>query len=113
MKTVLLIAAAVAATMFATAAPSRAHTTTFSWTTYDAQQRLTIGKFAAANGIKFATCIGTGPATGKLGTFTRKFKHLECTVQDKNLATERQLVVHVRTETGFSAQWLTTKECGG
>jgi len=83
MKTVLLIAAAVAATMFATAAPSRAHTTTFSWTTYDAQQRLTIGKFAAANGIKFATCIGTGPATGKLGTFTRKFKHLECTVQDR------------------------------
>ena len=94
-----------------TAAPTGAHTTPAWWTTYDAEQRLTIGRFAAANGIGFATCLGTGVATGKAGTFTRKFKHFDCKVQNKDLTVERQLVVHVRTETAFTPQWLTTKEC--
>ena len=108
MKTLLAVAATVGALAVA---PAGAHTTKFYWSTYDAEKRLTVGRFAAAHAIKYADCIGTGPAIGKVGTFTRKFKHLECTVQDKNFENDRQLVVHVRTETTFTPEWLTTKEC--
>ena len=110
MRTSVLLAAGLAS--LALAAPAGSHTTAASWTTYDAEQRLTVGRFAAANAIGSATCLGTGAATGKAGTFTRKFKHFECKVSDKGFTSERQLVVHVRTETAFTAQWLTTKECG-
>lgn len=110
MRTRVLLAAAL--TALAVAAPAGSHTTIASWTTYDAEQRLTVGRFAAANAIGSATCLGTGAATGKVGTFTRKFKHFECKVHDKNFQSERQLVVHVRSETAFTPLWLTTKECG-
>lgn len=106
----VLLVLAVATTALLSAGPSGAHTTKFSWTTFDAEQRLTVGRFAAANGIMFATCLGTGPATGP--SYGRKFKHLECKATNKNFDNERQLVVHVRSETTFTPQWLTTKECG-
>jgi len=110
MKKQALVILALGALWFPAA--TAAHTTTASWTTYDAEQRLTVGRFAAANAVGFATCLGAGAATGKVGTFSRKFKHFECKVNDKGFTTERQLVVHVRSETAFVAQWLTTKECG-
>lgn len=107
----LLPAATLLALTIAT--PALAHTTTSSWTTYDAEQRLTVGRFAAANGIKYATCLGTGSAVNPKATaFSRAYRHLECKVQDKDFGSERQLVVHVRTATSFTPQWLTTKECG-
>ena len=93
-------------------APTNAHTTKASWTAYDAEQRLTIGRFAAANAIKYATCLGTGTSLppAKYET-SRRFKHFDCKVQSKDFATERHLIVHVRTETTFTPQWLTSKEC--
>lgn len=95
------------------AAPTGAHTTKVSWSAYDAEQRLTVGRFAAANGIAHATCLGTGAAVNpKASAFSRRYRHLECQVQSKSLENERQLVVHVRTATTFTPQWLTTKECG-
>ena len=109
-KTHVLIPLTLAA-LWATA-PVSAHTTTSSWTAYDAEQRLTIGRFAAANAIKYADCIGTGAAVNPKATeFSRRYKHLECKVQDKGFTTERQLVVHVRTATTFTPEWLTSKEC--
>lgn len=92
-----------------TAAPAGAHVTRSSWTTFEAEQRLTVGKFAATNGVKFANCLGTGAATGP--SYNRKFKHFECKLQDKNLDVERQVVVHVRAETTFFLEWLTSKDC--
>lgn len=106
----LLLACTLAALTLAPA--TAAHTTTAWWTSYDAEQRLTVGRFAAANGIATATCLGTGTATGKTGTFTRKFRHFDCKVHNKAFTVERHLVVHVRGETAFTPQWLTTKECG-
>lgn len=107
-KLISLLALAAALT---TAAPAGSHPTSAWWTTYDAEQRLTVGRFAAANAIGSATCLGTGTATGKAGTFTRKFKHFECKVHNKGYTVERQLIAHVRSETTFTPQWLTTKEC--
>lgn len=105
----LLAGAVVALTL---AAPSGAHTSAASWTQFDTEQRLTVGKFAAANGIKYATCLGSGAAVNpKASEFSRRYRHLECKVQSKSLENERQLVVHVRAATSFTPQWLTTKEC--
>jgi hypothetical protein len=108
----VLLVLAAAATALLSAVPTGAHTTTFSWTQFEAEQRLTVGRFAAANGVKFATCLGSGAATNpKASEFTRRYKHLECKVQGKDIIVDRQLVVHVRTATTFTPQWLTTKEC--
>ena len=94
------------------AVPTGAHTTKQSWTEFAAEQRLTVGRFAAAHGIKYATCLGTGASLppAKFSS-SRRFRHLECKVQGKDFGNERQLVVHVRTETAFTPEWLTTKEC--
>lgn len=92
---------------------SGAHTTKASWTAYDTEQRLTVGKFAAAHGIAHATCLGTGAAVNpRASDFSRRYRHLECKVTNKAFTVERQLVVHVRTATAFTAEWLTAKECG-
>lgn len=80
-----------------------------SWTTYDAERRLEIGRFATTHGVAHASCLGTGPATGP--SYDRKFKHFECKLLDKGFENERHLIVHVRTETTFTPQWLTMKEC--
>jgi hypothetical protein len=106
----LLVLAALA---LLTAAPVDAHTTTASWTAFETEQRLTVGRFAATHGIKYATCLGTGAAVNpKASAFSRRYRHLECSVQNRALTVERQLVVHVRTATSFTPQWLTVKECG-
>jgi hypothetical protein len=108
----VLVFLAVAATALMSTVPSSAHTTTASWTQFDAQQRLEVGRFAAANGIGHATCLGSGAAVNpKASEFSRRYKHLECKVLSKGFTNERQLVVHVRTATTFTPQWLTTKEC--
>ena len=104
-------AIALAAVSLVVVAPTSAHTTKSSWTKFDTEQRLTVGRFAATNGIENATCLGTGAATNpKASDFSRRYKHLECTVYDKGFD-KRQLVVHVRTDTTFTPQWLTAKEC--
>jgi hypothetical protein len=109
MKKLVLILALLGLSV---AAPTNAHTTKASWTAFDAEQRLTVGRFAASHGIKYATCLGSGAAVNpKASAFTRRYRHLECQVQDKAFKVERQLVVHVRTPTTFTAEWLTTKEC--
>ena len=106
-----LLACALAALTLSPA--TAAHTTAASWTQFDTEQRLTVGKFAAANGIQFATCLGAGPAVNpKASEFSRRYRHLECKVQGKSFTNERHLVVHVRTATTFTPQWLTTKACG-
>ena len=107
----VLLVLAVAAIALLAAVPGGAHTTKASWTKFDTEQRLTVGRFAAANGIENATCLGSGAAVNpKASDFSRRYKHLECTVYDKDFD-KRQLVVHVRTETTFTPQWLTTKNC--
>lgn len=106
----ILLASALAALTLSPA--TAAHTTAASWTQFDTEQRLTVGKFAATNGIKYATCLGTGAAVNpNASEFSRRYRHLECKVQSKSLENERQLVVHVRAATSFTPQWLTTKEC--
>lgn len=98
---------AVVALAFPLAAP--AHQTRFSWTEFQAEQRLTVGRFAAANAVKYATCLGTGTASGP--SYGRRFKHFECSLRDKELTSERQIVLHVRGETTFAVEWLTAKDC--
>jgi hypothetical protein len=108
----VLLVLAVGATALLSAVPTGAHTTTASWTEFDTTQRLTVGRFAAANGVAHATCLGSGVAVNpKASEFSRRYKHLECKVLSKSFENERQLVVHVRTATTFTPQWLTTKEC--
>ena len=89
-----------------------AHTTTASWDGIETEQRLTVGRFAAANGVAHATCLGSGVAVNPKALEFNRYKHLECKVLNKVFENERQLVVHVRTATTFTPQWLTTKECG-
>ena len=52
----------VAASALLSVTPTGAHTTTASWTEFDTQQRLTIGRFAAANGIAYASQAGATPS---------------------------------------------------
>lgn len=104
-------AIALAVVSLVVVAPTSAHATKASWNRYDTEQRLSIGKFAAANGIEKAACLGIGTATNpKAPDGSRRYKHLECVVYDKK-SDKRHLVVHVRTETTFTHEWLTTKEC--
>lgn len=109
---IILTALALAGAALWTPAPIGAHTTKASWTAFETEQRLTVGRFAATHGIKYATCLGMGAAVNpKASEFSRRYRHLECEVQSKSLENERQLVVHVRTATTFTPQWLTTKDC--
>lgn len=112
-KQPLGVTLALAVIAVSLAPSSSAHTTSASWTAFEAEQRLTVGRFAAAHGIEYATCLGTGTAVNpKASAFQRRYRHLECQVQNKALTVERQLVVHVRSATSFTPQWLTTKACG-
>ena len=107
MRKALLILLTLAALWIV--APTGAHPTKATWSTYDAEQRLTVGRFAATNAIRYATCLGTGAASGP--SYNREFKHFECKVQDAELEREKQLVLHVRGETTFSVVWLEGKLC--
>lgn len=111
MKTsLLLVLAAVAA--LAVSAPAGSHSTKARWSEYETEKRLTIGRFAATHGVKYAECLGVSPTPAKAYTrLDARFVHLECTLQDKSFSSERQVVVHVRTATAFSVVWLTTKDC--
>ncbi len=104
-------AIALAVVSLVAVAPTSAHSTKVSWNKFDTEQRLSVGRFAAAHGITKATCLGVGSATNpKASDGARRYKHLECAVYDKS-PNKRHLVVHVRTETTFTHEWLTTKEC--
>jgi len=109
---IILTVLALSGTALWTSAPIGAHTTKGAWTAFETEQRLTVGRFAATNGIAHATCLGVGAATNpKASEFSRRYRHLECKVLSKTFENERQLVVHVRTATAFTPQWLTTKDC--
>ncbi len=82
-----LIAAALAALVLPAA--GGAHKTKFSWTEFDASQRLTVGRFAAANAVKYATCLGNGAATGPAAGSGARPKFV-CTSTPVALSTRRR-----------------------
>jgi hypothetical protein len=74
--------------------------------TYDAAQRLEIGRFAARNAIGNAICIGVGrnyPAKYE----PKRYHVLDCKVTDKNYDNERQLTMTITSPTTSTVKWLT------
>jgi hypothetical protein len=77
--------------------------------TYDAAQRLEIGRFAARNAIGHAICIGIG--RNYPVRFDAKRYHVhDCKVTDKNCDNERQLTMTITGPTTFAVKWLTQME---
>lgn len=99
-KLITLILLSLVFTSTAQAVPTR-------WSTYDAGQRLEIGRWASANGVRNATCVGIGKS--KTIDYEKKFLSFECRVTDKDYENERQLVLTPTGETTFKVKWLTLK----
>jgi hypothetical protein len=93
----------------ATGAPHPAKAVAW-WSEFDATQRLSIGRFAAANGIDHAICLGTGTMkVTKCGE--KKFRTFDCRAGDDTFEHERQLTLRVLSSTRFAVTWLKPQVC--
>lgn len=75
------------------------------WSEFDATQRLSIGRFAARNGIDHAICLATGPVrVTKYGE--KRSTRFDCRVGDSSYEHERQLYLRVTGQATFVVTWL-------
>jgi hypothetical protein len=100
----------IAAGLYA-AAPAPSGTSAVAyWSEFDASQRLSIGRFAAQNGIDHAICLGTG--TMKVTKYgEKKFRSFDCRAGDDTYEHERQLTLRVLSPTRFAVTWLKKQVC--
>jgi hypothetical protein len=100
---------AAVAVLLSLATPARSATVSY-WSDFDATQRLSIGRFAAKNGIDHAICLGTGTMrVTKYGE--RKFRAFDCRAGDATFEHERQLTLKVLGPTRFAVTWLKPQVC--
>ncbi len=96
--------------LFVTASPAADQARASYWSEFDASQRLSIGRFAAAHGIDHAICLGYGAMkTTKYGE--RKFRAFDCRVGDDSYEHERQLTLRVLGPARFAVTWLKPQDC--
>jgi hypothetical protein len=89
---------------------SAAAAKTVYWSEFDATQRLSIGRFAARNGIDHAVCLATGPVRiSKYGE--RSSTRFDCRVGDSSYEHERQLYLRVTGRATFVVTWLKPQVC--
>jgi hypothetical protein len=104
-----LVATIIALSLFGSLSASAANPPAY-WSEFDAAQRLSIGRFAARNGIDHAICLGTGAMrVTKYGE--RKFRFFDCRAGDDTFEHERQLTLRVTGPTTFMVTWLKEQVC--
>jgi hypothetical protein len=109
MKWILVPLTVVTVLVTAPAAGSGSRAVSY-WSEFDASQRLSIGRFAAANGIDHAICLGIG--TMKVTKYgEKKFRAFDCRAGDDSFERERQLTLRVLSPTRFAVTWLREQTC--
>jgi hypothetical protein len=109
MRGIVVMLGVAAALALAPGAGSRTQALSW-WSTFDATQRLEVGRFAAKNGIDHAICLGTGAQKiAKYGE--KKYRSFDCRAGDATFEHERQLTLRVTGATTFVVTWLKPNVC--